>query len=375
MFGLYLHIPFCRKACVYCNFHFSTLLKYKPTLLKAMWQELELRVRNAEFAGQKIRSIYFGGGTPGLLTIAELATLFAKIRQSYVLENEAEITLELNPENVNKDFLKACLDLGINRFSLGIQSFCDNTLRYLGRDYDADFALKALEMLLSSGANLSCDLILGTGASEAKPIEYSLEILTTYQVPHIAAYLLTIEPKTMLGNWIKRKQTPPICEEKQRRDFLATMHFLQNQGYEQYELSNYALPNHRAVHNSGYWHGIPYLGLGPGAHSYDGKNRRSWNVANNALYIQAIAQQTLPATEEFLDERNLYNEYILNRIRLIEGIDLTDLEKRFSKDYVSYFYSQILELNSLWFCSENNTFALTEQGKLFADSVSLSLIR
>lgn len=374
MFGLYLHIPFCAKACVYCNFHFSTLLKYKPEVLAAMHKELELRVLAGEFSGHTVRSIYFGGGTPGLLSIAELASLLEKIHQAYPVSEQAEITLELNPENVSEDLLTHWLKLGVNRFSLGIQSFCDIALEYLGRGYTGKEARRAVEILLAKGCKLSCDVILGIGVQDAKPIRHTLELLLRYQVPHIAAYLLTVEPKTMLDNWIRHKRIAPLCEERQGQDFLECMDYLGSQGYEQYELSNYALAGQRALHNSGYWHGIPYLGIGPGAHSYDGNRRRSWNVANNAHYIKAIAANTLPKTEEYLDERNLYNEYIMHRLRLIEGIDLADMQRRFASDYMEHFYAQMTSLNPHWFCYENNTFALTKQGKLFADTVTVNLM-
>lgn len=374
MFGLYLHIPFCAKACVYCNFHFSTLLKYKSAVISAMQQELVLHAKSSEFSQKKICSIYLGGGTPSLLDIEELAGLLDTIYQQYVVMENIELTMELNPEDVTRNMVAKWISLGINRFSLGVQSFCDTTLKFLGRAYDAKQALNALEILLESGSNISCDLILGATTKGAIPVMKSLELLVSYKVPHIAAYLLTVEPKTVLANWIFHKKITPLCEQSQKNDFLTCMRYLVNQGYEQYELSNYALPSYRAIHNSGYWHGTPYLGIGPGAHSYDGKNRRSWNVANNALYVQSLEENRLPETWEYLDERNLYNEYILNRLRLMEGINLTDLKQRFAPEYINYFYSQIDNLNRRWFCCENNTFALTEEGKLFADAVVLAMI-
>lgn len=374
MFGIYLHIPFCARACVYCNFHFSTLVKYKPAILQAMHKELDLRRLSSEFSQQKVRSIYFGGGTPGLLNTAELEALLHKIYASFLVQSEIELTVELNPENVTRQKIAEWQSLGVNRFSLGVQSFCDNTLQYLGRAYGRKQALEAMDILLNSGAKLSCDLILGVSADGCRPVFESLELLTKYSVPHIAAYLLTVEAKTALANWIENKRIAPICEQSQRADFLACMRYLGTCGYEQYELSNYALPGYRAVHNSGYWQGIPYLGIGPGAHSYDGKYQRSWNVANNALYLKALAQNSLPETAEYLDERNLYNEYILNRLRLIEGINLSELKQRFAKEYVKHFYLQVESLDMCWFCCENNTFALSEEGKLFADSVSLTLM-
>ncbi len=371
--SLYIHIPFCRRACHYCDFHFSTVLKYKEEVLQAMLLELDMRRR--ELPERRLSSIYFGGGTPSLLSISELNTFFEQIARYFSWEADAEITLEANPDDLKAGYLQALKnETPINRLSIGVQSFHAKDLQEMGRIHTAEQALQAVLLARDAGFdNLSIDLIFGSPSTTDEMWAANLAKAQTLQIPHLSCYALTVEERTALGYRVRKGISPPPPEEKATRQFKALMEFAERQGYEQYEISNFAQPGHRAVHNSSYWQGAAYLGIGPSAHSFDGRRCRRWNVANNGMYLQRINNGLPSWEEECLTSVQQYNELVLTRLRTKEGIrlaEITPLGEHFSTHFIREA-APLLESSLLQ--KKQNSYALTKRGKLLADFVSASL--
>ncbi len=370
--GLYIHIPFCKKACHYCDFHFSTVLKYKQEVLQAMLLELDLRKR--ELPGRRLSSIYFGGGTPSLLSTDELNAFFEKIAQYLIREDEIEITLEANPDDLSAAYLRDLRqNTPVNRLSIGVQSFFEEDLRYMGRVHSAGQALRAIEDARDAGfERLSIDLIFGSPTTGNEQWMENLQRAAELQIPHLSCYALTVEDNTALGHWVRKGISPLPPESKAAEQFELLMTFAERQNYEQYELSNFARPGHRARHNSLYWQGEPYLGIGPSAHSYDGRCRR-WNVANNGLYLRRLQTGKPAFEEECLTTSQRYNEYILTRLRTIEGAEQTAISG-FGESYEKYFLqtaTSLLEQGLLK--NKGGRYVLTPKGKLLADFVTREL--
>lgn len=369
MSHLYIHIPFCRQACYYCNFHFSTQLRYMTPLVEAIAQEMAARSKACPYA---IETVYLGGGTPSLLSEAQGALLFQCIGRYYKVAPGAELTIEANPEDLSAEKIALWRSWGINRVSIGIQSFSESDLRYMNRSHNAAQSLAALDLLAASGLRLSADIILGIPGSDRQRTERDLRLLTDRGVGHISCYLLTVEPKTVLQWRMAKKVIAPVDAQRQTADFMQAAAFLAAAGYEHYELSNYARKGQRSRHNSAYWSGAPYMGFGPGAHSFDGEKRRC-NVANNALYLKKIHEGGDYFEEECLDETMRYNEFILTKIRLKEGIALSELEEKYTEPYISHFYRQLEKIKKEYYSLKNNTFVLNRQGWLWADAISVDL--
>lgn len=369
MSHLYIHIPFCRQACYYCNFHFSTQLRYIPSLVQTIAQEITERNRACPYV---VETIYLGGGTPSLLSEVQGALLFQRICQYYKVVQGAEVTIEVNPEDVSAEKIALWQSWGINRVSIGIQSFSESDLRYMNRSHSAEQSLAALDLLAASGLRLSADIILGIPGSDDNRAERDLRLLTDRNVGHISCYLLTVEPKTVLQWRIAKRVIAPVDAQRQAVDFTQAAAFLERTGYEHYELSNYARKGQRSRHNSAYWSGAPYMGFGPGAHSFDGEKRRC-NVANNALYLKGINEGRDYFEEEYLDETMRYNEFILTKIRLKEGIVLSELEEKWPEPYIAHFYRQLEKIKKEYYSLKNNTFVLNRQGWLWADAISVDL--
>ena len=386
---LYLHIPFCKQACSYCNFHFSTNLKQRGAVLKAMVRELHLR--RGELPEGTVPSIYFGGGTPSLLTAAELDQLFAAIREAgyWRGETDTEITLEANPDDLHPATVAALAASPVNRLSIGIQSFDGADLRFMNRAHDAAEALAAVDRVKAAGfSNLSIDLIYGAQTTSDATWTRNLEIATSLPVNHIAAYALTVEPKTALGHRVAAGAVPDTDDEKFTRHFDLLIDHLEAAGFEHYEISNFARPGHRSRHNSGYWTGQPYLGIGPGAHSFDGRYRRRWNVSNNATYAKAwkevhdatdyAAADTLLYEEEHLSERDRYNEYVMTGLRRNEGIDLAVLAERFGREAADHFAREVarhLTAGTLRQVPPGAIYRLTRTGLAVADGIAADAFR
>lgn len=330
--GIYLHIPFCHKACHYCNFHFSTSLQRKPELVHALLQEIGQR--RDYLQGKPIRSVYFGGGTPSLLSDAELRSLMDGLHRHFTILPEAEITLEANPEDITTAAVHHWISAGINRLSIGIQSFSDPLLQWMNRNHSGQDAETCILKAQDAGIhNLSADLIYGIpGLTDGQWEEDSWR-LVELEVPHISAYALTVEPKTALAHQISTGKVSQTDDAQGARQFHLLRGWLQQSGYAHYEISNYARDGRMAVHNTGYWLGQEYLGLGPSAHSFNGHSRQ-WNIANNARYIALVEQGGGYTEREELDPYTRMNERIMTSLRTMWGLDLDQFGAAFGEAYL-----------------------------------------
>lgn len=378
--GIYLHIPFCKQACHYCNFHFSTSLRYKEKMVGAMLRELELR---SEYLDNKnITSIYFGGGTPSLLSEAELEVIFDQIYGFFEVESDAEITLEANPDDLTKEKLLSLRQSPVNRLSIGIQSFAEEDLKFMNRAHNATEARACIENALHAGyENLTVDLIYGSPTTSDTQWKSNIQTVINYNIPHISCYALTVEPKTALGHFVAKGKVPDADEEQAARQFETLIQMLRANGYEHYEISNFAKPGWYARHNSSYWSGEPYLGIGPSAHSFDGKETRRWNVANNAKYMQLLHVPHLGGVahlnelfeQETLSPAQRYNEYIMTSLRTMWGAKLQKI-KGFGVEFENYFLENIRRFMHLnYVIIKENAYVLTDEGKLLADFIAAEL--
>jgi len=372
MSSLYVHIPFCRQACYYCDFHFSTNTQLKQDLIKAICQEIALQ---KDYLNQKhLKSIYFGGGTPSILEKNELEKIFATIAQFFSWDKDTEITLEANPDDLNCEKLKDLLSVGINRLSIGTQSFDENHLRFLNRIHSAQEAEASIRTAQEIGfENISIDLIYAIPASNHIIWEKDLEKTLALQVPHISAYCLTIEPKTVFGHRLAHKQMPPIDDHFASEQLQILLKTLQKAGYEHYEISNFAKNQKYSIHNTNYWQDGEYLGVGPSAHSYNRRSRQ-YNLANNAKYIVAINQAKIPAQIEMLSWKDKLNEYLLTGLRTKWGCKWKKINN-LSKINFSEYQSKILEKykNQKMLMFDDEKIYLTEKGKFFADQIASDL--
>ena len=372
MSGIYVHIPFCKKACHYCNFHFSTSLKLKNELLEAL--HIELQLQRDYLQGQTLQSVYLGGGTPSILEVGELVQLFEQIAAIHTIAPDAEITLEANPDDLNADKLA---DLRrytpINRLSIGIQSVHDKDLQWMNRAHNSAESRQALELALNAGfQDLSIDLIYGIpGSSDADWAE-NVALALQYPIPHISCYCLTVEEGTALHHFVKKGKAVPVDEEAAARQFEYLRQTLAGAGYEHYEISNFALPGRYARHNSSYWQGAHYLGIGPSAHAFNGSSRQ-WNVANNALYIKALQSGNIPFEIEILTPEQRYNEYVMTGLRTMWGCSESKIAA-IGPQFLPWFETQA----QVWIAQghllkENDTYRLTYSGKLLADGIAAAL--
>ncbi len=374
MAGIYIHIPFCKQACNYCNFHFSTSLALKTEMTDALKKEIVLSVTGFLNEKEIIETIYFGGGTPSLLTKRELEELLFTIKNNYTVSSSAEITLEANPDDINSTILHEWRSAGINRLSIGIQSFKEADLQWMNRAHNATEALHCVELARAAGfQNFSIDLIYGTPGLTDEEWEKNVQTILALGVPHIACYALTVEPGTALKKMIELKKKTDVNTDDQARQFLLLMKWMSDAGYEHYEISNFAKPGFRSRHNSSYWKGAKYLGIGPSAHSFTGTSRR-WNIANNALYIQSIKNNVIPFEEEILTEKQRLNEYIMTSLRTIEGLDLRFVEENFSlKEKQRIETEGKIYITKGMMVEKENCLMLTSEGKLFADGIAADL--
>jgi len=372
MAGVYIHIPFCKKACTYCNFHFSTSLKSRNEFINALLKET--RIRKEYLGNQVVETIYFGGGTPSILDVQELNMILEEVRSSFHIAPGAEITLEANPDDINPEKILAWKLSGINRLSIGVQSFYQSDLEWMNRAHSADQAIDSIRFARAGGIdNLTIDLIYGTpGLTDAHWIQNMVTAVSA-GVQHLSCYALTVEPKTLLDQQIRKHLIPEIDTDQQARQFMLMVNFLESKGFEQYEISNFALPGFRSKHNSSYWKGAHYLGLGPSAHSFNG-TQRAWNIANNALYIQSITNGELNSEVEELSENMRLNEYVMTSSRTIEGISLLHVEKEFGLNRrleVENKASKFLTEGKM--IKNEEKLVLTLEGRLFADGIASEL--
>ncbi|WP_346774517.1 radical SAM family heme chaperone HemW [Sphingobacterium sp. DR205] len=369
---IYIHIPFCKQACHYCDFHFSTSLQYKTEMVSALLREIELRSPYLE--DRKIESIYFGGGTPSLLDVGEISRIIDAVAKQFDISNHAEITLEANPDDLNSAKVNALRSTSVNRFSIGIQSFFEEDLKWMNRAHTRQEASAAIMRVQDAGfENITCDLIYGYPLLTDEKWRYNMQQLIDYAIPHISSYSMTVEAKTALDHFIKKGLSPAIDSDQAADQMNLLIETLKGAGYEQYEISNFAKNGLYARHNTNYWKGKHYLGIGPSAHSFNG-NSRSWNIANNAKYIGSIQTNQLPLEIEHLSVRDQINECIMTSLRTMWGLDLEQLEKNF--DYA--VKSKIIEdaapfLEQQQLILDDNTLRLTDAGKLMADHIMSEL--
>ncbi len=379
MAGIYLHIPFCKQKCSYCDFHFSTSLKHKEDLIKALIKEIILRKNQLS---TEIKTIYFGGGTPSILNDKDFLLINEAVHKNYKLANDIEFTMECNPDDLTKQKLQELKSSGVNRLSIGIQSFYDEDLQFFNRAHNAKQAEKSILLSQDSGFdNITIDLIYNTPTLTAQKWEENLNKTDKYSIPHLSAYTLTVEENTALNYQVKTKKVQMPTDEEAIKQFAQLMDATKAIGMVQYEVSNFGKEGYFSQHNSNYWKGEEYLGFGPSAHSYlkdsplkrgvGGVSKRSWNVANNIKYIQAINNSQPFFEEEYIDEKTAYNEYVLTRLRTIWGIDKQYIVDNFNTDIINHFNLELEKYSKTSYLqTENNKITLTQEGIFIADKIS-----
>ena len=371
MAGIYIHIPFCKQACHYCNFHFSASTALLDKMVLAICREIDLQQDFFEDPNLVIETIYFGGGTPSLLPADATAQILTTIKQHFKVDVHAEITLEANPDDISLQKLLAFKSIGINRLSMGVQSFIDEDLIWMNRAHRSAAAVDAIKIAKEVGiTNISIDLIYGIPTLKDENWIQNIDTAVALEVQHLSCYALTVEPKTALSALIQKGEKEDIDTAKQAAHFDILTERTMQAGYEQYEFSNFSLPGFRSKHNTSYWQQKKYLGIGPSAHSFTG-NTRQWNIANNALYINSIENNTVPFESEILSERTQYNEYMMTSLRTIEGCSYNYVLEKFgesalarTKKVAAHFIQkgQLLE--------QNNNLKVTQQGKFFLDGIA-----
>lgn len=372
MAGIYIHIPFCKKACHYCNFYFSTSQQHRGEMTDCLLAEMDLQ--HHYLGDAPVSTLYFGGGTPSILPAGDVQRLLDKARSLFPVTDNPEITLEANPDDLTPEKLAELTAAGVNRLSIGIQSFFEDDLRWMNRAHNAEQAANCITEARKAGiTNISIDLIYGgptlTDERWAQNVAKAIEL----GVPHLSCYALTVEPGTALDHFIEKKKIEPIDPDRAARHLEMLMNWATTAGYEHYEISNFALPGWHSRHNSSYWKGTSYLGLGPSAHSFNGASRQ-WNVANNALYIQSIKQGQVPFEVETLTPVMMLNEFIMISLRTANGCDLSVVAERFGQDKSA----EILEASEDFIAKglmrlDNNILRLTREGKFFADGIAAEL--
>jgi oxygen-independent coproporphyrinogen-3 oxidase len=376
--GIYLHIPFCKQACHYCNFHFSTSLKHKEVLIDAMLKEIEMRKDYLKTTA--LESIYFGGGTPSLLTQRDLERLFEKIYAKFSVVEGAEITLEANPDDLDKSKLEILQQLPVNRLSIGVQSFFKEDLEFWNRAHNQTEAEACIKAAQDAGFhNLTVDLIYGSPTTPDSHWKFNIEKLLAFEIPHLSCYALTVEEKTALAHFVNKGKTEAPSDEHAARQFEMLMEAMHENGYDHYEISNFAKPEFYAVHNAAYWKGKKYLGIGPAAHSFNGHSRQ-WNIANNSFYIKAVEslfRNEVPAKplfeKEMLTTAQQYNEYVMTGLRTIWGCSEEKINA-FGEIFKTYFPRKAQTYLATGHMNyQSGNFTLTPKGKLLADQIASQL--
>jgi oxygen-independent coproporphyrinogen-3 oxidase len=371
MSGIYIHIPFCKQACHYCDFHFSTSMKKKEEMVLAIAKEIQMR--KSEFENQEVETIYFGGGTPSVLSSEEINFLIAAVYSNYSVIENPEITLEANPDDLSSERIIELSKSKINRLSIGIQSFFEDDLQLMNRAHNSAEAKKCLEEATKYFDNISLDLIYGIPAMSNEKWKQNIETALSFGIPHISSYALTVEPKTALNKLIQTGKIAAPKDEVAQEHFAILVETLEANDFIHYELSNFGKENYFSKNNSAYWLGKKYIGIGPSAHSYDGISR-SWNVSNNSLYIKSIQENKLPNETEILSITDRYNEYVMTGLRTIWGVSLDRIETEFGIIYLEYLNKQSQKFLSddLVFI-ENNILKPTAKGKFLTDGIASDL--
>ncbi len=371
MSGIYIHIPFCKQACHYCDFHFSTSTKKKEDMVLALAKEMELR--KDEFQNEVVETIYFGGGTPSVLSIDNIRFLIHSVYQNYDVIENPEITLEANPDDLDGETILQFANSPINRLSIGIQSFFEDDLQLMNRAHNSEEAKKCLAFATQYFDNISIDLIYGMPNMSNEKWLQNIETAISYNIPHISSYALTVEPKTALHKMIKTGTISSLDDDLVKQHFHILIDKLHENGFVHYELSNFGKPNYFSKNNTAYWLGKKYIGIGPSAHSFNGESR-SWNVSNNSLYLKAIAENKLPSESEILSKTDQYNEYIMTGLRTIWGVSLVKIETEFGSNYLDYLNQQAEKyISDNLLKVENNILKTTKKGKFLSDGIASDL--
>ena len=371
MAGIYIHIPFCRKACHYCNFHFSTSLGKAEAVVISIIKEISLR---SSEINEAVQTIYFGGGTPSILAPEAINKMLDAIKSDYVISSDPEITLEANPDDITAEKARAWKRMGINRFSIGVQSFADENLQWMNRAHDASQSIQCIQTIREAGFdNFSIDLIYGTPGQTQQGWIKDLEKAIEMKIPHLSCYALTVEEGTALHHMIGSGKKEKISADEQAERFEALVQLSSLAGYSHYEISNLALPGKESQHNSAYWEGKSYLGFGPSAHSFSG-TKRSWNIADNLKYSQSIEAGILPHEEETLREIDQLNEYIMTSLRSIKGMQKETIKTRWGNDKLQIISTAVEQfIRSGKIISTENSWVLSGEGRFFADGIASSL--
>ena len=380
MSGLYIHIPFCASKCAYCGFYSIPSTKRKADFLEALKHEIVSR--KDYLHGEKVDTVYFGGGTPTLLHLEEIENILKTFHDCFEIDPEAEVTFEANPDTLSLEYLSGLRSLGVNRLSIGIQSFFDNDLRYLSRKHDSSHALQCLDWAKEAGfENISIDLIYGLPTSDADQWNRNLDLFFELDIPHLSAYALTLEPNAVLTKQIEMGKAMPISEEDSIRDYEILCRRAAEHGYVHYEISNFSQPGMHSRHNTSYWFGIPYAGFGPSAHSYDGKSRQ-WNVSSLERYLEASSviarsvatRQSTVAEKEILSPKQQYDEYVMLRLRTMWGIDLKYMKREMGNRFSSHCEQKAQPLIAQGRLSQNKEILyLNDDQMLFADGIAEEL--
>jgi oxygen-independent coproporphyrinogen-3 oxidase len=371
MSGIYIHIPFCKQACNYCDFHFSTSIKKKDEMVLALAKEMALRA--TEFKDEVIETIYFGGGTPSILEIQDLRFLIDEVYRNYTVAENPEITVEANPDDLTETRIIELSQNKINRLSIGIQSFFEDDLKFMNRAHNSAEAKKCLEIATQYFDNISIDLIYGVPNMSNEKWMQNIETALSFNVPHISSYALTVEPKTALHTFIQKGIIPPPDDEVAQEHFHLLVDKLEENGFIHYELSNFGKSTYFSKNNSSYWLGKKYIGIGPSAHSYNGISR-SWNISNNTLYLKSISENILPSETETLTKTDRYNEYVMTGLRTIWGISLDRIEREFGKTYLDYLNKQSYNyIEDHFLFVDDNILRTTKIGKFLSDGIASDL--
>lgn len=370
MSGIYLHIPFCKKACHYCNFHFSTSMRHADKMIAAIHAELQLRKKEAQ---RPVETIYFGGGTPSVLSKEHIVGMLDQVHQYYDVIQSPEITLEANPDDLTLEYMQALQEAGINRLSIGIQSFHDSELKLMNRAHNASQALSSVTLAKKEFDNVSIDLLFGNPNTTLDDWKRNLDHALQLEVPHISSYALTLEPKTALERFVDKGVVSLLDENVVEAQFHHLVDTLTQAGYDHYELSSFGKPGYHSQNNTGYWQGKTYLGIGPSAHGFDG-NQRYWNVSNNASYMQQITKGELPQTIEKLSVVDIFNESIMIGLRASWGVSLQAMENKLGLRYRQHLEDQAKRfMDEGLLHIENNALKTTRKGAFLADGISAEL--
>ncbi|WP_343909596.1 radical SAM family heme chaperone HemW [Aquimarina litoralis] len=372
MSGIYIHIPFCKQACHYCDFHFSTSTKKKDQMVFALCNEIKLR-RSEIDDYQVIETIYFGGGTPSILTVPALKFIIDTIYENYLVSDNVEITVEANPDDLTESYVKAIASTEVNRLSIGIQSFFDEDLKLMNRAHNANEASKSISLVKEYFDNFSIDLIYGIPGMSTDRWKENLKMALDTKAPHISSYALTVEPKTALASFVEKGIIAPVEDELAQEHFGILVDTMEQAGFEYYEFSNFGKQGYFSKNNTAYWQGKHYLGIGPSAHSYNG-NERSWNINNNTKYIKALQENELPKEVEKLTTTDKYNEYVMTGLRTIWGVSLKKVENTFGITYKEYLLKQAkkhIEEHLLFL--DDDTLSVTKKGKFLSDGIASDL--